>query len=172
MSDDSKFMAINGSPSGTSKTHAVAALGVELMGGGKLIDLGDLDAAALLGRQSDPELTAILDEIPTTKILLLVTPVYRATYSGLLKVLLDQLPQGALKQVVCVLAATGGSPHHYLSIDTGLRPVVASLLGTSVPTSVYLTGEDFDDNTALESARKLLGAAVDEARHLARIPID
>jgi NAD(P)H-dependent FMN reductase len=42
-----------------------------------------LSAAALLGRESDPELTTLLSNVASTKILLLVTPIYRATFSGL-----------------------------------------------------------------------------------------
>jgi FMN reductase len=77
------------------------------------------------------------------------------------------LPKGGLKDVVCALAATGGSNHHYLAIDTGLRPGVASLLATSVATAVYLTGDDFtEDNSARDSARKLLSTALVEAQHL------
>lgn len=100
MSGPGEFLAINGSPSARSKTHSVASLGVELMDVGEVIDLCSFDAEALLGRRSDPELSRILDAMATTKFILLVTPVYRATYSGLLKVLLDQLQQGALKNVV------------------------------------------------------------------------
>ncbi len=67
-----------------------------------------------------------------------------------------------------VLAATGASPAHFLSLDTGLRPVVASLGGWSVPTVVYATGEDFsEDNEPLPTLRGTLGRALEEAKRVA-----
>jgi FMN reductase len=55
------------------------------------------------------------------------TPVYKAAYSGLLKVFLDVLPQTALKGKLVLPLATGGSPHHMLALDYALRPVLQSL---------------------------------------------
>lgn len=163
-------VALNGSPSATSKTHAVAELGLELAGGGTIVNLGELDAEGLLGRKESADVEAAKAAIRSAQILLLVTPIYRATYSGLLKVLFDQLGQSALRNIACVLAATGGSDHHYLSVDTGLRPLVASLEGLSAPTAVYLTGEDFDgEGSILENGRTRLEAAMLEAVAIASV---
>lgn len=163
-------VALNGSPSSTSKTHAVAALGLEIAGGGTLVNLGELDAEALLGRRESADVESAKAAIRSAQILLLVTPIYRATYSGLLKVLFDQLGQGALRDTACVLAATGGSDHHYLSVDTGLRPLVASIEGVSAPTALYLTGQDFDEDGAIgESGRSRLETAMREATAIASV---
>jgi FMN reductase len=129
-------LAINASPSASSKTHTLAATAVELAGAGSVVDLAGLDAEALLGRRSDPAVDRLLASLSDASILVLVTPVYRATYSGLLKVVFDQLPQDAL-------AGTAGAGH-YLSLDTGLRSLVASLGGWSVPTVTYAVPSDFD----------------------------
>jgi FMN reductase len=161
---DTSLVAVNASPSTTSRTHALAAAGVELAGAGRVVDLGELDASALLGRSRDPRVDSLLQELPSTPCLLLVTPVYRATYSGLLKVVLDQLPPDALAGTACILAATGASPAHMLSLDTGLRPVVASLGGWSVPTTVYAVHGDFDDAGKPSAAiRARLSRALQEA---------
>jgi FMN reductase len=163
-----ELLALNGSPSASSKTHVVAVRAVELAGGGKVVDLADLDAEGLLGRRPSPDVAEVIDQIRTTPILLVTTPIYRATFSGLLKVLFDQLGQAALHGTVCILAATGGSDHHFLSIDTGLRPLVASLNGTSVPTALYFTGQHFnEDGTLGEVAEELLQRALGEAAALA-----
>jgi FMN reductase len=161
-------VAVNGSPSTTSKTHALAAAGLELAGGGTLIDVSALDAEALLLRREHDSVKAAVDAIATADVLVLVTPVYRATYSGLLKVVLDQLPTDALRGTATVLAATAGSPTHFLALDTGLRAAVASLSGWSVPTVVYATGDDFDaDNRPLDGILATLGFAVAEAKSVA-----
>jgi FMN reductase len=139
------LIAINASHSTGSTTHNLAALAVELHGAGRVVDLASLDPAGLLGVGKSDDVQALLEAIPTAWGLVLVTPVYRATYSGLLKVVFDQLPQAALRGVPCVLAATAASPAHYLALDTGFRSLVASLEGWSVPTVAYATPADFDE---------------------------
>jgi FMN reductase len=160
-------VAVNGSPSTTSKTHALAAAAIEIAGSGTLVNVGDLDAHALLMRGKHASVTDAVTAIGSSSILVLVTPVYRATYSGLLKLVLDQLPTDALDGTAVVLAATGGSSAHFLALDTGLRSVVASLRGWSVPTVIYATSADFTD--AGEPGPDVLDAlrrALDEAGHL------
>lgn len=164
-----KLIAINASPSDTSKTHAVAAAAVDLAtdADGSVLDIGSLDAEALLLRGSHPSVAEAIAAIDAAHVVVLVTPTYRATYSGLLKVLLDQLPTAALAGKACVLAATAGGPLHFLSVDTGMRALVASLDGWSMPTVVYATGADFDDsNRPGPGVLDPLARALDEARRV------
>lgn len=119
-------------------------LGIELAGG-TILDLASVDANALLFRGDHGSLDEALAAVAAADRLLLATPVYRATYSGLLKLLLDHLPQEGLAGKAVILAATAISPAHFLSVDTGLRVVVASLSGWSVPTPVYAVPADFDE---------------------------
>ena len=128
------LVALNGSHSASSSTHAVATLAAELYGSGEIVDLVTLDPAGLIGTTPTPDVAALLQAIEEASILVLVTPIYRATYSGLLKVVFDQLPAGGLKGKAAVLAATAGGPAHYLALDTGMRSLVASLDGWTVPT--------------------------------------
>src|SRR6266581_331995 len=71
------------------------------------------------------------------------TPIYRATYSGLLKVFFDLLPQDALARKVAIPIATGGGPSHLLAVDHGLRPLLASVGALVVATGVYGTDAQF-----------------------------
>ena len=64
-----------------------------------------------------------------SNILILCTPVYRASYASQLKAFFDLLPQDALLGRVVGLIATGAGPGHALVIDHALRPLVASLSG-------------------------------------------
>ena len=160
-----RFVALNGSPSEVSKTHAIAAHAVEIAGSGDVIDLGMLNANALLGRQPAEDVTNALSAVEGATVLLLASPIYRATFSGLLKVFLDQLPPHGLLTKACILTCVGGSTFHSLAIDTGLRPLVASVDGWSVPTSLYATPEDFDESGNLrERACSILEQAIAEAR--------
>jgi FMN reductase len=158
------LLAVNSSPSRPSRTRAVAELAIELEGG-RLLDLGDIDAEALLQRRDHPSLDEARGAIAAADLVLLATPVYRATYSGLLKVFLDLLPQDGLAGKACVLVATGRIPGHLLSLDAGLRVAVASIRGWSVPTVVYAVPQDFDeDGRPLDQIRAALVQALAEAR--------
>lgn len=158
------LLAINASHTLSSTTHQLAALSVELQGEGRVVDLVALEPAGLLGVTPDPLIKALLEEVRSARPLVLVTPIYRATYSGLLKVLFDQFEPNALRGVACVLAATAGSPAHELALDTGFRSLVASLGGWSVPTVIYATSKDFDaEKRPTHRVRDLLLAALSEA---------
>jgi FMN reductase len=107
---------------------------------------------------------------------LIGAPVYRASYPGVLKNLLDIAPVEALQNKPVGILAMGGSPHHYLAVDTQLRPVLAWFGALVAPTSVYLTGSDFrDGQLASEAARKDLAALTETlilmSRQLERIAI-
>ena len=56
---------------------------------------------------------------------LIGAPVYRASYPGVLKNLLDIVPVEALQSKPVGIVAMGGSPHHYLAVDSQLRQVLA-----------------------------------------------
>src|SRR4029077_12954212 len=81
-------------------------------------------------------------------------PVYRASFPGVLKNLLDITPVEALQNKPVGIVAMGGSPHHYLAVDSQLRAVLAWFGALVAPTGVYVTGGDFrDGQLASDSAR-------------------
>lgn len=161
-------VAVSAGDSPTSKTRVLAKAAVELGGGGQLIDLLDLPADALLGRGRHPAVDDAVASATNARVLVLATPVYRATYSGALKAFLDRFPADALARTAVVLAATAGSPAHYLALDTGGRAVVASLGGWTVPAIVYATGADFTDGVPNPSLLESLGDALGQARMIAQ----
>ncbi|MGD9793702.1 MAG: NADPH-dependent FMN reductase [Acidimicrobiia bacterium] len=162
------LIAINASHSTGSTTHNLAMLATEVHGSGDVYDLAALDPAALVGVGKDATVTKLLEAIPQASVLVFVTPIYRATYSGLLKIVLDQLPQAALRGIPVVLAATAASPAHFLALDTGGRALVASLEGWTVPTVVYATPADFDDDKRpLGTLRDQMTAALTQAKSIA-----
>jgi FMN reductase len=90
---------------------------------------------------------------------LIGAPVYRASFPGVLKNLLDIVPVEALQNKPVGIVAIGGSPHHYLAVDSQLRHVLAWFGALVAPTSVYLTGGDFrDGRLASDTARNDLAA--------------
>lgn len=95
--------------------------------------------ALLLGEASHPSVQHAVDQVRRADVIVIATPVYKAAYSGVLKVFLDLLPQSALKGKTILPLATGGSPHHMLALDYALRPVLQSLAARHILPGVYAT---------------------------------
>jgi FMN reductase len=101
---------------------------------------------------------------------LIAAPVYRASYPGVLKNLLDIAPVEALQSKPVGIVAMGGSPHHFLGVDWQLREVLTWFGALVAPTSVYITGSDFKDGQlASEGARQDLSALVGTLLTLGRL---
>jgi FMN reductase len=102
----------------------------------------DLTNHVLTGFAS-PELQERLDAIAGADALVVATPVYAASYSGLFKMLVDVLPPDALRDSPVLLAATGGTARHSLAIDHALRPLFAHLGALVAPVAVFAASEDW-----------------------------
>ncbi len=95
--------------------------------------------ALLLADVAHRSVALAADQVARARAIVISTPVYKAAYSGVLKVFLDLLPQTALKGKVVLPLATGGSPHHMLALDYALRPVLQSLAARHILPGVYVT---------------------------------
>jgi FMN reductase len=160
-------VGISGSPAARSKSRmllerALVALS-ERGATTALIDLSALPADALLARRRATEVDSALGSVSQATIIVASTPVYRATYSGLLKVFFDLLPLNGLVGKTAIPIATGGSPAHQLVIDHGLRPLFASVGAVTTPTGVYGTDAAFENGIPNDSLIDRLNAAVAEA---------
>jgi FMN reductase len=94
-----------------------------------------VDAAELAQHVFAPgatEVKAALAALAATKVLVVASPTYKATYTGLLKAVLDQIPGGGLKGVVALPLQVAASDKHALAVDLHLRPVLVEL-GATVP---------------------------------------
>jgi SsuE family FMN reductase len=128
---------ISSSPSEISRTDAVLFhVTKRLIGRGHRVTpivLRDLPAEPLIrGRADDPEIAAAVAVLEQADAVVVTTPVYKAAYSGLLKIFLDLLPQYALRGKPVLPLATGGTAAHVLAIDYALRPVLSSLGAGSI----------------------------------------
>ncbi|GAA0928687.1 NADPH-dependent FMN reductase [Streptomyces rhizosphaericus] len=126
------ILSISGSPSPTSRTaRLLRGLDSRLTAQGHQViplDVRTLPAEALLHADfGHPEIVRATELVARADGVVFGTPVYKAAYSGLLKSLLDLLPQFALEGKTVLPLATGGSTAHVLAIDYGLRPVLASM---------------------------------------------
>ena len=171
-SSDITAIGISGSPSARSKSrtlleHALAAL-AERGATASLIDLAALPADALLGRSRSADVDDALARVSRASIVVASTPVYRATYSGLLKVFFDLLPIDGLAEKVAVAIATGGSLAHQLVIDHGLRPLFGSVGAITTPTGIYGTDSGFESGVPHASLIARIEQAASEAVTLSK----
>ncbi|MFD3589487.1 FMN reductase [Streptomyces sp. NPDC058683] len=90
-----------------------------------------------------PALAAALATVTAADGLIVVTPVFSASYSGLFKSFFDVLDKDALTGKPVLIAATGGSARHSLVLEHALRPLFAYLRAVVVPTAVYAASEDW-----------------------------
>ncbi|MDR0226305.1 MAG: NADPH-dependent FMN reductase [Burkholderiaceae bacterium] len=139
------ILLIAGSPSQPSRSTALlqaTALRLQLQGlsTAPVLSLSRLDAAALLAAQAhEAGVADAVARVERAQAVVVATPIYKAAYSGLLKVFLDLLPQSALKGKAVLPLATGGSPHHMLALDYALRPVLQSLGARHILPGIYAT---------------------------------
>jgi FMN reductase len=161
-----RLVAVSAGDSPASKTRALVESIVKERGG-ELIDLSQLSADGLLGRREDDEVARTVASAAAADVLIVASPVYRATYTGALKAFFDRFQPGALANTAVVLVATAAVPEHFLALDTGGRALVASVDGWTVPRVVYATGEDFVDGVPTSGLLARLREAVDQAERLA-----
>jgi len=95
--------------------------------------------------QAPADLALLLNDIVTADALIVGSPVYKGTYTGLFKHLFDLIEPRALKDKPVVLTATGGSERHALVLDHGLRPLFAFFSADIIATGLYATETDFTD---------------------------
>ncbi|WP_067285599.1 FMN reductase [Streptomyces jeddahensis] len=90
-----------------------------------------------------PALSRAIDAVTGADGLIVVTPVFTASYSGLFKSFFDVIDKDALAGKPVLIAATGGTARHSLVLEHALRPLFAYLRAVVVPTAVYAASEDW-----------------------------
>jgi FMN reductase len=140
------ILLLGGSPAAPSSTgrlldhvgDKLAALGHRH----SKLNVRDLPAKALLHADfADLSLKRAVDAVAEADAIVIATPIYKASYTGILKAFLDLLPQDGLKDKLVLPLATGGSQSHMLALDYALRPVLQALDARQVFTSIYATSQ-------------------------------
>jgi FMN reductase len=106
------------------------------------------------------ELAEALETVRRADALIVVTPVFSASYSGLFKTFFDVLEPGTLDGKPVLVAATAGTPRHSLVLEHALRPLFGYLHATVVPTGVFAASEDFGDRGLDERIDRAAGELV------------
>ncbi len=138
-------VALSGNPRPGSRTlgaaQELAALIARELGAPGAVAPVDLSAlAGELFAAEHPAVDAALREVGAAGVLVVATPVYKASYTGLLKAFLDLYGADALAGVVTVPLVVSGSPAHALVGEVHLRPVLVEL-GAVLPTRAVTVTE-------------------------------
>ncbi|WP_370618807.1 FMN reductase [Mumia sp. Pv 4-285] len=88
-------------------------------------------------------LQSVVDDVVAADGLVVVTPIFTASYSGLFKSFFDVLEKDALAGKPVLVAATAGTARHSLALEHALRPMFAYLRAVIVPTAVFAASEDW-----------------------------
>ena len=126
----------------------------------------DFDAQdLLLARFDSPQIQHLQAQVAAADGLLISTPVYKASFAGALKVLLDVLPERALEHKVVLPFSTGGSKAHMLAVDYALRPVLTALKAQEVQHGVFADDSQiaYGENGAAAQLAASLEQRLDEA---------
>ncbi len=136
-----RCVALVGNPKPESRTLAVAVAvavaaavieAAELTSGYQVIDLCGL-ARRLLLPEPSPAVEDAIEQITRADLVVVASPTFKGTYTGLLKVFLDRLPHRALAGTIALPVLVMGAPQHALAVEVHLRPLLVELGGT-VPT--------------------------------------
>jgi FMN reductase len=133
----------------------------------------DLTNNLLTGFPSE-SLRGVLETVTAADALIVVSPTFSASYSGLFKMFFDVLDDKALAGKPVLLAATGGTERHSLVLEFALRPLFAYLKALPVPTAVYAASTDWGPNAATLRPRitQAAGELVAALQHEAPIATD
>jgi len=188
MSKPIRIVAVSGSLHSPSKTTALineilASFGRSLTIDAHLIEVNEIgpEFAGALTRDQLPEsVERELQLIEGADLLIVASPVYRASFTGLFKHLFDFVGQYALVDVPILLAATGGSDRHALIIEHQFRPLFGFFQALTLPLGVYANDSDFTNyqvtsldlqeriDLAITRALPLIQRNVEESESIAR----
>lgn len=130
------------------------------------IHLGELDGQQLLRfDMTGADLRRLTNTIEGAHGVVVATPIYKASFSGLLKLALDVLPQFGLAGKVVMPLATAGGLAHALALDYALRPVLQSMAARHVVQSTVVSDVDWNRTEAglelSEKSKEMLILAVE-----------
>jgi FMN reductase len=175
------LLAVVGSVTPPGRLNQAVGIAVEMAAAApgwsaSLMNLADHRISFADGRPLDrlgDDSERVVGQVASADAVLLASPVYRGSFTGALKNLLDLTPVEALRGKPVGIVAMGATLHHYLGVDWQLRAVLAWFGALALPTSVYLDSSHFKDGQLADTAaRASLSDLVTGLVALARAPRD
>jgi FMN reductase len=145
-----KVAVVAGNPKAKSRTLDAAIRVATALGGESpdvVIDVIDL-GAGLLG-WGDPKVAEAVGAVRAASAVVVASPTYKASFTGLLKLFLDQFPSGGLTGVVAFPLMLGGAWPHALAPEVFLKPVLVELGAACPVRGLYLLDSDYESPDGL-----------------------
>lgn len=147
-----KTAVVVGNPKPQSRTLEAGVLVAKKLTGAEpdlVIDVIDL-GAGLLGF-GDARVNAAIEAVRHCDVVIVASPTFKATYTGLLKLFLDQFPSDGLAGVTAFPVMLGAGPAHLLAPDLLLKPVLVELGAICPAVGLYLIDKSFAEDPRLEA---------------------
>jgi FMN reductase len=146
-------VGVSGSPTKPSRTTALVAEVTETFARSLGATATVIELAPLLGELGQgpfrgdigPAAKAALETVEKADVIVVGSPAYRATYTGLFKLFFDHIGQYALVDKPIVLTATGGSDRHALLVEHQMRPLFGFFQSLTLPLGIFASENDFAD---------------------------
>ncbi|MGM9944637.1 MAG: NADPH-dependent FMN reductase [Lysinibacillus sp.] len=140
-----KTVIINGTNSRTSRVSAIQQYILEELENVKTIEVFSLPAYDLITANfASEEIRKANLAVEQADVVVVLTPIYKAAYSGILKAYLDLIPQKGFENKHIIPIAVGGTQHHLLAIDYALKPVLSALGATSISQGVFILDKQIE----------------------------
>lgn len=147
-----KTAVVVGNPKPKSRTRDAAMLVAQKLTGKEpdiVLDLIDLGPALMeLGNETVTEAVKSIQGMDT---IIFASPTFKATYTGLLKLFLDQIPSDGLADVTAFAVMLGAGPAHAMAPDLLLKPILVELGATCPAPGLYLIDKTFAEDPRLET---------------------
>lgn len=148
--------------------ETIASLGFDV----QTIQVHQLPAQALITADfSHPEIVAANQLVSESTAVIIVSPIYKASYSGILKTYLDLLPQKVLKEKITYSVGLGGSQNHLLALQFSLEPILKELGADILLKSSYIVSHQIEKTASLDyqlsiEAKERLNLSIDKIQQL------
>ena len=140
-----KTVIINGANARTSRVSGVQYYIQENLEDVSTIEVFALPTDDLITANFASEaIKAANAAVERADVIIVLTPIYKAAYSGILKSYLDLIPQKGFENKHIIPIAVGGTPHHLLVIDYALKPVFSALGATSISQGVFIVDKQIE----------------------------
>ena len=140
-----KTVIINGANARTSRVNAIQQYIQGNLEEVEAIEVFALPAEDLISANFASEAIRKANaKVEQADVVVVLTPVYKAAYSGILKTYLDLIPQKGFEEKHIIPIAVGGTPHHLLAIDYALKPVLTALGATSISHGVFIVDKQIE----------------------------
>ncbi len=136
------IVIVSGSPTANSRLYGLTQYSesqLQRLGH----EVGHLQVASLPAEDlikanfASPAVIGAVAQVEKADAVIIASPVYKASYTGVLKTFLDLIPQKGFQNKVIAPLFIGGTIAHLLSIDYALKPVAAALGATNILSGVY-----------------------------------